>query len=342
LNSAFGGFLVPRHSAPQRPSRLRPRLVVTLVVAATGLGAAIWLPTRNDTADASEQRPNTGARFERNRGSADTFVDDFDGGAGSTVDPGKWVLGTGRIDNGLQFNVSTRNARLDGAGNLIMTARDERGGRTSARLITKETFQRESGTLEARIRVPGGNGLTPALDVVRDGRAINVLAKAEPGDFHTYAVTWTPEKITVAIDGADVQEAAAAGIDTDQPFGLALSLKADDDADLPARMVVDFIRVSAPGDEQPSPAPSETASPAPSASASSPPTAPPSATPSETPSETPSATPTKPAVKAWAPFTDYTAGQVVSYEGANYEVLEAHTSLPGWEPTALPSLFKKL
>jgi hypothetical protein len=45
-------------------------------------------------------------------------------------------------------------------------------------------------------------------------------------------------------------------------------------------------------------------------------------------------------VAAWAPFIDYQAGQVVSFEGKDYEVLAAHTSLPGWEPPALPALFK--
>jgi hypothetical protein len=33
---------------------------------------------------------------------------------------------------------------------------------------------------------------------------------------------------------------------------------------------------------------------------------------------------------------------VVSFEGKDYEVLAAHTSLPGWEPPTLPALFKLL
>jgi hypothetical protein len=32
----------------------------------------------------------------------------------------------------------------------------------------------------------------------------------------------------------------------------------------------------------------------------------------------------------------------VTYEGVTYQVKETHTSLPGWEPPALPSLFKKV
>jgi hypothetical protein len=53
------------------------------------------------------------------------------------------------------------------------------------------------------------------------------------------------------------------------------------------------------------------------------------------------ATPTTaPAATKWAAYTDYTAGQIVTYKGKNYKVLEDHTSLPGWEPPALPALFE--
>jgi hypothetical protein len=49
---------------------------------------------------------------------------------------------------------------------------------------------------------------------------------------------------------------------------------------------------------------------------------------------------TAPAATKWAPFTNYEAGQIVTFAGKKYEVLAAHTSLPGWEPPALPALFK--
>jgi cytoskeletal protein RodZ len=87
-----------------------------------------------------------------------------------------------------------------------------------------------------------------------------------------------------------------------------------------------------------SPSPSSSdASPSPSPSASDPTE---SASPSESPS--PSETPTSEAPKAteWAPFTDYVAGQLVKFKGVEYQVQQTHTSLPGWEPTALPTLFK--
>jgi hypothetical protein len=78
--------------------------------------------------------------------------------------------------------------------------------------------------------------------------------------------------------------------------------------------------------------------------------APPSAAPttppaSEPPSSAPATVPptsAAPAATAWAPFTNYVKGQIVSFDGVEYEVKETHTSLPGWEPPALPNLFKPL
>ena len=112
---------MPRHSAPQQPTWLRPRLVVAFVVATAGLVTAVWLPTRNDSADAAERNRSNDSRRdndrERNR-SLPVFADDFSGKRGSTVDPAKWALRTDRVGGGLQFSQSTRNARLDGDGPL--------------------------------------------------------------------------------------------------------------------------------------------------------------------------------------------------------------------------------
>ncbi|MBB5079824.1 M28 family peptidase [Nonomuraea endophytica] len=44
----------------------------------------------------------------------------------------------------------------------------------------------------------------------------------------------------------------------------------------------------------------------------------------------------------WAPYTSYTAGTTVSYQGANYRCLQSHTSLPGWEPPGTPALWQRL
>ncbi|MGW5162000.1 carbohydrate-binding protein, partial [Nonomuraea wenchangensis] len=35
---------------------------------------------------------------------------------------------------------------------------------------------------------------------------------------------------------------------------------------------------------------------------------------------------------AWAPWTAYATGAVVTYNGVDYVCLQGHTSQPGWEP----------
>ncbi|GAA2889502.1 hypothetical protein Acy02nite_58200 [Actinoplanes cyaneus] len=51
---------------------------------------------------------------------------------------------------------------------------------------------------------------------------------------------------------------------------------------------------------------------------------------------------TAPPAPAWKAFTTYEVGDRVSYKGANYRVLQQHTSLPGWQPGPVPALFQKL
>jgi chitinase len=76
--------------------------------------------------------------------------------------------------------------------------------------------------------------------------------------------------------------------------------------------------------------------------ATKPPTAP-----ASTPPTKPTTPPTKPtnappAGDAWAAYTAYTVGQVVSHNGGSYRALQAHTSLPGWEPSIVPALWSRL
>ncbi|GAB1694257.1 carbohydrate-binding protein [Krasilnikovia sp. M28-CT-15] len=57
-------------------------------------------------------------------------------------------------------------------------------------------------------------------------------------------------------------------------------------------------------------------------------------------SDSPSATPTKVNAPKWKVRTDYKAGDLVSFAGKVYRVKEAHTALPGWEPSKLKELFE--
>lgn len=95
------------------------------------------------------------------------WSDEFDGAAGSRPDPARWTIdpGTGQ-NNELQYYTDNGNANMDGAGSLVIEARREAaGGReyTSHRMNTGQKFHVQYGRIEARIRVPKGNGLWPAF-----------------------------------------------------------------------------------------------------------------------------------------------------------------------------------
>ncbi|MEV6981011.1 family 16 glycosylhydrolase [Sphaerisporangium sp. NPDC051017] len=105
------------------------------------------------------------------------WSDEFNGAAGSAVDASKWrfdIGGSGWGNNELQYYTdSTRNAAMDGAGNLVITARQENPANyqchygtcqyTSARLLTSATFTRTYGRFEARMKLPRGQGIWPAF-----------------------------------------------------------------------------------------------------------------------------------------------------------------------------------
>jgi beta-glucanase (GH16 family) len=76
-------------------------------------------------------------------------------------------VGTGWGNQQLEYDTDrTENAALDGQGNLAITARREAwlgSAYTSARLVTKGKVSRKYGRVEARIRLPAGQGLWPAF-----------------------------------------------------------------------------------------------------------------------------------------------------------------------------------
>jgi predicted carbohydrate-binding protein with CBM5 and CBM33 domain len=43
----------------------------------------------------------------------------------------------------------------------------------------------------------------------------------------------------------------------------------------------------------------------------------------------------------WRPNTAYSVGSTVTYGGASYRCVQAHTSLPGWEPPNVPALWAR-
>jgi len=99
-----------------------------------------------------------------------TWSDEFEGPAGTALDPTRWVFdvgGDGWGNEQLEFDTDrTENAALDGDGHLAITARREAfGGRefTSARITTQGLFAQQYGRFEARMRLTRGQGMWPAF-----------------------------------------------------------------------------------------------------------------------------------------------------------------------------------
>ncbi|EWM16741.1 family 16 glycosylhydrolase, partial [Kutzneria sp. 744] len=182
-----------------------------------------------------------------------SFTDDFTGPAGSGVDTGKWHFETGDNVNNHErewYTSGTDNAALDGNGNLVITAKKENPGNyqcwygsceyTSARLSTAGQFTQAYGHVEARMKIPRGQGMWPAFWMLGDniGSAgwpqcgeIDIMENVgnEPNtvhgtihgpgysgsagvgaayngpvfadDFHTYAIDWSPNQIKWSVDG---------------------------------------------------------------------------------------------------------------------------------------------
>jgi beta-glucanase (GH16 family) len=143
----------PKLSA--RWSRLTRVLVPVVVLAAT---AMVVVPASGASAAAA------------------VFTDDFNGPAGSGVDGSKWQLETGDNVNNHErqyYTNGTNNAALDGAGNLVITAKRENPAGyncwygpceyTSARLNTAGKFTQTYGHYEARMKLPRGQGIWPAF-----------------------------------------------------------------------------------------------------------------------------------------------------------------------------------
>lgn len=103
------------------------------------------------------------------------WSDEFDGAAGSGPDQTKWnfdIGGGGWGNNELQSYTSrTQNAFLDGDGNLVIRAIKENftgtdriaRNYTSSRLLTRGKFTIKFGRIEARLKVPFGQGIWPAF-----------------------------------------------------------------------------------------------------------------------------------------------------------------------------------
>ncbi|MFI7599209.1 discoidin domain-containing protein [Actinoplanes sp. NPDC049681] len=96
------------------------------------------------------------------------FQDEFNDPAGTRPNPAKWTYDPGYPQNGeiQYYTEDSNNAQTNGQGQLVIEARRETvNGRdyTSARMNTGTKFHVQYGRVEARIKVPKGNGLWPAF-----------------------------------------------------------------------------------------------------------------------------------------------------------------------------------
>jgi beta-glucanase (GH16 family) len=102
--------------------------------------------------------------------------DEFNGTAGTGPDGNKWVADVGGGGWGNQereYYTKNDNVEQDGNGNLVIEVRKENPANyqcwygtcqyTSARLTTLDKFDFTYGRVEARIKIPSGQGIWPAL-----------------------------------------------------------------------------------------------------------------------------------------------------------------------------------
>lgn len=161
-------------------------------------------------------------------------------------DSSKWdfeVGGDGFGNNELQFYTKNRteNARVED-GILIIEAKKEKcenNNFTSAKLITKNTFPFQYGTVEVRAKLPKGKGTWPAIwmlsknlkewpddgeidimehvgynegfvhgsvhtkkynHIINTQKTDTIIVKDATENFHVYRADWTPEKIEMYVD----------------------------------------------------------------------------------------------------------------------------------------------
>jgi beta-glucanase (GH16 family) len=161
--------------------------------------------------------------------------------SGTTVDTSKWGFDLGNLNvNHEQEFYTTQNATVAN-GNLVITAKREQNGNqlySSSRMKTQNKVTASSGLIEARIKLPLGQGLWPAfwmlganintvswprcgeIDIMEHINADNTLygtmhwdgggghvqyglttTITNAGDYHIYAITWDASSINWYVDG---------------------------------------------------------------------------------------------------------------------------------------------
>ncbi|MFI2644052.1 lectin [Streptomyces sp. NPDC018610] len=205
-----------------RPRVLRRCLLAALSAALVG-SAAVGT-ARADTPAAA---PTAAA--------VSTFSDTFDGPAGAAVDSGKWQTETGDNVNNHErqyYTSGNKNAALDGQGHLVITARRENPSNyqcwygtcqyTSARLNTSGKFSAQYGHVEARMKIPRGQGMWPAFWML--GTDIGQVGWPNSGEIDVMEnVGFEPSTVHGTIHGPGYSGSAGIGAPYSLPNGQAFA-----------------------------------------------------------------------------------------------------------------------
>ncbi|MGW2958455.1 ricin-type beta-trefoil lectin domain protein [Streptomyces sp. NPDC001220] len=166
---------------------------------------------------------------------ATTFSDTFDGPAGSAVNSSKWTLETGDNVNNHEreyYTSGTNNAALDGQGHLVITAKKENPANyqcwygtcqyTSARMNTSGKFSAQYGHVEARMKIPRGQGMWPAFWML--GNDIGQVGWPNSGEIDVMEnVGFEPSTIHGTIHGPGYSGSAGIGAGYTLPNGQAFA-----------------------------------------------------------------------------------------------------------------------
>jgi uncharacterized protein (TIGR03437 family) len=193
------------------------------------------------------------------------WSDEFNGVAGSLPNPTYWTydLGTDCCGNDEleTYTNAPENAHMDGLGHLdIHVENPSAGVYTSARIKTEGLYGVEYGRIEARIKIPFGQGMWPAfwmlgnnitsvgwptcgeIDIMENvgftpsiaygslhgPNNYNATAQYQlpngqqlSNDFHTFAVEWSPLQIAFYVDGSLYETDLGSGAGSGWVFNVA-------------------------------------------------------------------------------------------------------------------------
>ena len=193
------------------------------------------------------------------------WADEFNG---TSVDMNNWnynIGGEGWGNNEQEY-YTDKNATIE-EGNLVITGKAEQvgsNGYTSSRLTTKTKHEFIYGKIEARIKIPAGQGLWPAfwmlganidaagwpvcgeIDVMEHINADSVFygtlhwvnnekvssgnhMTAVPEEYHVYGIEWTADAIDWYIDGSkfhsvNIKDSINSTEEFHKPFFILLNL----------------------------------------------------------------------------------------------------------------------